>query len=207
MKKINEIFVVWVTLLFLGLALLPSLNAGVLEINVPQFIPRKENFEEVTIYRFGPDGGLKSVHVNILLEEGRNSEEAITEKCRELYENDKELQQYIKSKVDSPLVTYVKAEGKGGFLPFRPIRLKNRWLRWRSLILYRFFYKNDSTYIRFNESQDWSLLLEGSQEIRLIGFTGYVNFQRIRLFRRIVIYGYALGFDGRTPKWPKNPWI
>ena len=60
MNKPKTIFVIGVTILFLGLSVLPSINAEFLESDESRSISSYTNsYEEITVYRYGPNGDIK----------------------------------------------------------------------------------------------------------------------------------------------------
>jgi hypothetical protein len=203
MNKPKTIFVVGVTILFLGLSVLPSLNAEFLESDESRSISSYSNsYEEITVYRYGPNGDIKPLKIQITSIAGENFAELVSDKCRELCEKDEELQQIIQSEESFE----VKSEGKGWFFSFRPIIWKNRKVLWRTVLMCRYFYEGDYTKVRDNETSEWIPVLEDVHEIRIIGFTGYVYVQRFRVFRSMIVQGYTSSLEWRTPKWPRNPW-
>ena len=68
----------------------------------------------VTIYRYGIDGKVLPFDINLFLENGKDIEEAISEKCDELLQNDQEIQSYLKISNNSfGMLCKVKSRGKG----------------------------------------------------------------------------------------------
>ena len=203
MKNTKKYYVVGILLLFFGLAIFPSINAESNKMYTPQLDISNEVKKEITLYKIDTDGRITPVDVDIALEKGQDLETIIAEKCKELCENDGEIQQSIAIKEGYPKWIEIESNGKGFHWALRRIRLANRTVIWRTMIKYRYFFKEDYTNIRFNESGEWIPLLKGPQIIRLIGFTGYVNFKPRIFWGSTIIHGYALSVEWATPRWPK----
>ena len=199
MNRTKTIYVIGIIILFFGLTISSSLNAGPLESN---------NYsEEITIYRYGLNGEIKPLKIQVSSLEEKSLADIVNDKCKELFENDKELQKLTQSEENNSKWFEVKSEGKGFFFCFRPVIFKNRHILWRTVLICRYFYQGDHTLIRDNKTSDWTPLLEDVHEIRIIGFTGYIYFQRFRIFRSMTIQGYTTSLEFRTPKFPIEPWI
>ena len=68
----------------------------------------------VTFYRYGVDGSVNPVEVDIELEEGQDIDDEIAEKCDELLENDVELQNLVlKSNISLGAFVRIKSKGRG----------------------------------------------------------------------------------------------
>ncbi len=99
-----------------------------------------ENIETITFYRLGVDDSITTMSVDINLEENKDIEEILEDKCRELFENDPEFQSYIENEgnnldteneVDSSNllqnfvgawgILLVSSRGKGLHLKTKPI--------------------------------------------------------------------------------------
>jgi len=69
-----------------------------------------------TIYRFGPDGTISPVQVEIDVGKGQNLGESIADKCEELFENDKEMQSIFEIELENltfGFICKIKSQGKG----------------------------------------------------------------------------------------------
>lgn len=208
MNRTKTIYVIGIVILFFGLTISSSLNAELLESNTAQSTTPANNYsEEVTIYRYGLDGEIKPVKLQVPSAEEKGLSVIVAEKCKELFENDIELQELIQPEENTSRWFEVKSEGKGFFFCFRPTILKNRRVLWRTVLVCRYFFQGDHTLVKDNKTADWTPILEDVHEIRIIGFIGYIYFQRFRIFRSMIIQGYTTSLEWRTPKWPRNPWI
>lgn len=68
----------------------------------------------VTIYRHGLDGSITPIDIDLKLEEGQDLGEVIADKCQELFENDVELQEYLKDTgISLGFVCKIKSRGRG----------------------------------------------------------------------------------------------
>lgn len=86
--------------------------------------------QKITLYRYGADGDITPVEVEIDLTEDTDMGKAIEEKCKELFEEDKQLQNYVKNletkanKTDSSFglgVYRIKSSGRG-------FHFKTKWI-------------------------------------------------------------------------------
>lgn len=180
MKTINIIIIFGIVSLFLGLTILPSSNAEFTNLDASDFKMKEHSIQNVVILRFGPDGDLKTTKINIEIGDKSDVSEAINEKCNELYENDKQLQQFINER---SIYQKIESHGYGyHFSIFLPMRQSK--LIFRSAIIYRYFHDEDYTNIN-NQT-----LLLGPQKARILGFIGYICFSG-RSFGYITINGYA----------------
>jgi len=154
------------------LTILPSLNADV----------QKSTIQNITILRFAPDGDTKTIAINIKTDDISNIPEIIKEKCNELDDNDKEMQQLI----DEKDIIYQKIESQGHglhFAIFRPMVKFKPILR--VSLFYRYF--NDEDYTILNNETTFL----GPQKVRVLGFIGYVGFST-RFLGDFSINGYAV---------------
>ena len=101
---------------------------------------------------------------------------------------------------DSKLRIEVESKGKGFRWSSRWIFLPNRTVLWRSSIKYHFFNTDDYTNIKMPGADEWINLIEGPQRVRLIGFTGYINFRPGFLWGETTIHGYALRIEWDSAK-------
>jgi|GEM_PF-1713347 len=175
MKTINAIAAFLITALFFGLALSSFSTMGSSKTGT-------QTVQSIIIFRFGPDGNVKTTKANIELNDKSNALEVIRDKCNALYDNDKELQQILykwggfHSKIES--------QGYGfHFAFFRP--MKRSKLMLRSMIFFRYF--NDTDYTKVNNQT----IVIGPHKGRVIGFIGYVCFSN-RFFGYTVIDGYSV---------------
>jgi hypothetical protein len=174
-KTVNAAIVLAVIALFFGLAMLPSSSAVISETD-------SYTIQNIIIFRFSPDGDVKTITTNMETNNKFNVSETIVKKCNALYQNDEELQQFIDKKGDS----YPKIESQGygfHFAFFRP--MKQSKLMLRSMITYRYF--NDEDYTKLNNQT----IALGPQKGRIVGFIGYVCFSD-RFFGYASINGYSI---------------
>jgi hypothetical protein len=77
-----------------------------------------ETVREITLYRHGLDGSITPIKTTIKLGDGGNIGEIMMEKCRELFENDIEIQNYLNkslniSQIPIGFITKIGSYGKG----------------------------------------------------------------------------------------------
>lgn len=172
MKK-NMIIIFGFTALFLGLAILPATSLGFSET----FMNQDDTVEEIIIFRIGPRGTMKKTAIHM---DTTDITETLGTKCRELFENDDELQQFTDENI---FFRQVESQGYGfHFSMFRPIFL-SRFL-FRSTIRFRYFYEDAYTKI------DNQTLATGPHKGRILGFIGYICFSKM-FFGDVTIYGYS----------------
>ncbi len=87
----------------------------------------------VTIYRYGIDGSMEPMEINLKLEKGEDLGEAIADKCQELFENDEELQEYLTSTgIKLGFLCKIKSRGRGFHYQTKLIeKLILRFIRFR----------------------------------------------------------------------------
>ena len=158
--------------------------------------------ETVTLYRYGPDGTVTPIQVNIDLKEEQNIDEAIAEKCSELFGNDMAMRSYLSdgnSSINFSGLAHIRSVGVGfhwkspvGFrIPFTTI------LRYRMFsvvpLRYKIFgmkviprvyceYLNDKdavteitplpTPLRHSGN---TTRIEGNHTVAIFGFVGYTG--------------------------------
>ena len=205
MNKLNSCLIFCVVFLFVICEIAPSIIAQPDDKDSNYLDYYKENEKEITLYKVDITGRVQPVNTIITLDENQDEDELIAKKCKELFEEDEDMQRSICTLEDNAWVE-IESMGKGFHWSFRRMFLTNRTVIWRTMIKFRYFYAVDYTNIRYNGSEDWTPLLEGPQKIRLIGFTGYINFKPRIFWGKTIIHGYALGLDWATPRWPKNGW-
>jgi hypothetical protein len=69
-----------------------------------------------TIYRFGPDGSISPIQVDIDLDKGQDLGEIIANKCEELFEKDIEMQKLIEIELENltfGFICKIKSQGRG----------------------------------------------------------------------------------------------
>jgi len=196
MRSIERHFGVGIIIMLFILSISPSINADFNKENLSQSNPPNK----IILYKVDSSGQMKPLEVYIKPEEGQDLESSVTKKCKELCENDTEIQQFINTKEGFIRWVEVESKGKGFHWSFRRILLSNRNLMWRSIIRYRYFYAEDYTNIRIKGTDEWITLMEGQQRIRLVGFTGYVSFKPNLLWGNTIIHGYTLRVEWSNPE-------
>jgi hypothetical protein len=160
------------------------------------------NNETVTLYRYGPDGTVTPIQVNIDLEDGQNVDEAVAEKCSELFNNDMAMRSYLSdgnSSINFSGMAHIRSVGTGfhwkspvGFrIPFTTI------LRYRMFsvvpLRYKLFgmkviprvyceYLNDKDAVTEITPLPTPMMhsgnttrIEGNHTVAIFGFVGYTG--------------------------------
>lgn len=121
-KKISAIFVILVfctsSVTAASLVSIPELRMNALESPTMETVGATKT---VTLYRYGPDGSITPMQVDVTLEEGRTLGEILADKCSELVENDAELQKFLQDYIKDRnelnrtfgVLSKVKSHGKG----------------------------------------------------------------------------------------------
>jgi len=160
--------------------------------------------ETVTLYRYGPDGTITPININIAFQEGQNPDEAIAQKCSELVSTDIGIQTYLSGNNNMTNVSMfarVTSFGAGshlksffsiripflsllkyGLLQNLPLRYKIFGPRWIPIIVCN--YSKDEgaktsietvpTPIRPNKTE---ITIEGKHAIWVSYFVGYVGWR------------------------------
>lgn len=97
-KRIKKIIVVVITFSFLLTAV--SLSQAI-SVNKTVSIEEKVESETFTFYRYGPDGAVTPIDVEVDVKNIDDIEEFLTDKCEELFEKDNEIQNFLESKINS----------------------------------------------------------------------------------------------------------
>jgi len=77
-----------------------------------------QEIQTVTLYRYGPDGSISTMKINVELEEGQDINDAIEEKCLEILEDDEEIQGLLNENVTRNALSRVRSRGRGLHLKF-----------------------------------------------------------------------------------------
>jgi len=72
----------------------------------------------VTVYRYGADGSITPVEVEIELKEGQDFNEAIEEKCLQILTNDPEFKGLLNDNISRSSISLIKSRGRGLHLRF-----------------------------------------------------------------------------------------
>jgi len=164
------------------------------------------------LYRFGPDGYFKPIHVDVSLKEGLTLEEALVEKCNELMENDVELQKFLGDLINdnNELLSKVTSYGKGFHFKMKiRITLKKRIKQFPLLPPYRTRIKIPLIYCRYPKDiqantsirplleESATTYVEGNHNVFIVGFFGFAGWLGLKSFSPFDIIprafaGYAL---------------
>lgn len=143
--------------------------------------------EIVTLYRFGADGSITPVKVEVEVEEGQDINEAIEEKCVEILENDVEFKGILNENVSRNFTSIVRSRGRGFHLKFV---FKIQWMKLFDFLpllppyIFRRIhipiiycrYKDDekakTTVIPIFDKVN-TTVIEGPHKVRCIGFVGF----------------------------------
>ena len=107
-----------------GLSTLSAFPIKKIKANEKEVTSTTQLIETMTVYRYGLDGFITTVDVEIELEEGQDINDAIAEKCEELFEKDTEFQSLTKDNTSRGLMSFVKSKGRGLHIKLLPrIRL------------------------------------------------------------------------------------
>lgn len=188
-KNIKKYFVITSFIILSIIFILPCVNA---EVNESNYLNLPIN--KISTFKINFKGEISLVNIVNKLEESNK----INNKLSELCKNDKELQKFIKTYNFLPWVE-VESKGYGLHCSFHRIFLSTRSVLWRSIIKYNFYNDSDYTKGRFIGDDKW-INITGKQQIRLVGFRGYVSFKPSIILGRlkvhdIVIHGYTLRID------------
>lgn len=120
-KKLLAIFLIFV---FLITGLTTS-SADTIEKNVGKIkcikpLDTAPLTKTITVYRCGIKGEITPVEIEVKLENGKDINEAISEKCEELLENDIEFQTYKKLRLSIGILSFVNTRGRG--LHIKPLQ-------------------------------------------------------------------------------------
>ena len=155
--------------------------------------------QKVTLYRYGPDGSVKPVDVEVLFNNGQNLADAIAEKCEELAESDIEIQSFLGDNNTSNgtntsilklgFLSKVKSKGRG--FHFKCKTKVNVLIRFKlfSLLLPKIRvwartpivfckYSNDSrahTTIISTQDSNLTKVVEGSHSVFIYNFVGFTS--------------------------------
>lgn len=103
-KSINQLIVLTICLVLL----LPSII-----ISSAENLKEPTNIKKIyTIYRYGPDGSITPLQVDIDIDKDEN----LADKCEELFENDIEMQKLVEIELENitfGFICKVKSQGKG----------------------------------------------------------------------------------------------
>ena len=122
-KNIKKMITIAITFTFLLTAVnLSQANA----VNKTILKDEKIETEKFTFYRYGPDGTVTPIEIEVDTKNIDNIEDFLADKCEELFEKDTEIQNFLKSKINSFMANrtqfnlsfnfgylHVKSKGRG----------------------------------------------------------------------------------------------
>ena len=192
-KNLKKHLIITNFIFLLILFILPSINADIIKSNFLNL-----SLNRINILKIDSKGQISPIKLITTQLEDNNIELTIAQKLQDLCKNDIELQRFIKT---NSLIPWVEVEsiGYGFHKTSHRIYLANRSILWRYIIRYSFCNDSDYTKGKFKGNEEW-LTITGHQNIRLVGFIGYVYFKPNYLLSRfkiheIIIYGYTLRID------------
>ena len=191
-KLLKNSFAIFVCAVFLFSAIAISATAGTdLELN--------KKTQKITLYRYGPDGFVKPVDVDVSLKNGQNLADAIAEKCEELVESDIEIQSFLGDNNTSNdtnasilklgFLSKVKSKGRGFHFKFKTKVNVLTKFKLFSLLLPKIRiwartpivfckYSNDSrahTTIISTQDSNLTKVVEGSHSVFIYNFVGFTS--------------------------------
>jgi hypothetical protein len=90
-------------------------------VNENEDITSEKTTKTVTVYRFGTDGSVQPVNIEIDVEDGQDINDVIAEKCEQMMENDLEFQSLALNNTTSfSALSIVKSKGRGLHLKLSP---------------------------------------------------------------------------------------
>ena len=114
LKKIITILVI-LCFLTAGIAVASGENVKNIYFNKidEEFHEKDEKTLTIILCKHGLDGSRIPIEVEIDLEDGKNLEDAIEEKCYELLEDDPEIKSLLEDNVTQELIMKIKSKGRG----------------------------------------------------------------------------------------------
>ena len=151
--------------------------------------------EQVELLRYGPDGTVTPVTVDIILEDGQDIDEAIADKCEEMTDEDMEIQNFINGSGNNNTTTNktfktlqkVKSRGRGfHFKMKRQLSIKKKLISLRLPKVHTwipFIYCDYSNDPRANTTispisggdENSTIYFEGNHSIFVVRFTGFAT--------------------------------
>lgn len=131
-KKLIALLVA-VGFLTVGLTTTSAVNIGNNKINDPEETSPEISIQLVTItlYRYGPDGLVTPIKVELELEEGQDMVDAIVAKCDELLENDEEIQQLVDRATNKSIFgLFCRVTSSGAGFHYKTMLLEKLYIRY-----------------------------------------------------------------------------
>jgi len=193
MKSGVKKYIRYYSIIFLIISISPAIKA---EINNTDFL--NVFSKKINIIKIDSNEKISPINLKLKIQEENIIDLSIEQELDTLLKNDKELQNFIKTNNVLPWVE-VESKGYGVHSSFRRIFWPNRNLFWRPVIKYRYYNNSDYTKGRFKGTEEW-INITGPQNIRLVGFIGYISIKPNFFLSRfkihdIIIHGYTLRID------------
>jgi hypothetical protein len=113
-KKLVTIFLIFVFLITgLTTSSAYTIEKNVGKIKCIKALDAAPLTKTITVYRYGVNGEITPVEIELELEKGIDINEAISKKCEELLENDIEFQSYKKLRLNIGILSFVNTRGRG----------------------------------------------------------------------------------------------
>jgi len=127
MHNLGKKFIVSLVALFILISGISTVSAITIQNEKPVEIEDETpvTTETVTLLKFGVDGSVKPVKVEIELKEGENLNDLVEEKCEELILNDPEFQSLLDENTTRNIASMVRSRGRGFHLKLTPVY---RWV-------------------------------------------------------------------------------
>lgn len=167
-----------------------------------------ETITTMTIYRYGPNGSIKPIQIEINQKEGQTLGDILVNKCCDLLENDRELQKFCQdyTNVNNTLLAKVASQGKGfhlkttihinlirlvKFLPFLKLVKLFPWyppfysVRTNIPLIYCRYPRDDNattSITRISGEKNETIYVQGNHSLCAIGFIGFTSWFNHRSF-------------------------
>lgn len=116
-ELVKKSIVIFVSLLFLTSAVMISSAASVQKSKVKVLEESSAgtaaSTKTVTLYRYGIDGSITPIQVDITLDDGEDIGEAIADKCSKLMKSDIEIQDFVKKNGSIGVLSKIWSRGRG----------------------------------------------------------------------------------------------
>jgi hypothetical protein len=191
-KLKKKILVIFMSLTFIMSGITVVSGVSVNKEGVQEELPPESDIttKTVTLYRCGLDGSTTPVQVEIELEEGQDLDDAMFEKCGELFQEDEEFQSLAdddNDNVSRHFLTKVRSRGRGLHIKLKPrIQLVKKFKIFPLLPPYlrtAIFiptiicqYKNDAKAFTITDpllGNKTATRVDGPQKVFAVGFIGF----------------------------------
>ena len=165
-KLEKKLVVIFVSLAFLtsGSLTLSAFPIKKIKADEKEVTSTTQLIETVTVYRYGLDGFITTVDVEIELGKGQDINDGIAEKCEELFENDTEFQSLFKGNTSRGFMSFVRSKGRG---------LHIRLLR-RIRLMFCIYPRDQKAYTTINPLIGRNTTtIEGPHSVLAFGFIGF----------------------------------